>query len=239
MENTEAREKQRLKDIIRNDAKETQFELGRKTREILSRPINLLLVAFGALLLFVIDYAAEKTMDTLLDNEPPQIAMLDNELRATNDELRKSASEIRTLISSIDSQSITDTQLRQQFDDLQSRLSGLTEIVERASAQTDKVAAISEALRQQWERNRRVADGRIDGVPDLVLAAGEAVSVCSGLATIGVIRVTAEDGTATLKTNDWTYWVNPGQRVPLMGGGTLGFIGLKDGNVQMKVQCAG
>lgn len=239
MENDETREKKRLKDIIKHDAKETRSELGSKFRETLSRPINLVFIALGALLLLVINYAAEKTIDALLDTEPPQMAQLDSDLKTTNDELQKSASEIRALISSIDTQSITDSQLRQQFDDLQSRLAGLTEIVQRASAQTDKVAAISEALHQQWERNRRQADGRVDGIPDLVLASGEAVSVCNGLASIGVIRVTDADGTAHLKTNDWTYWVNPGQRVPLVGGGTLGFIGLKDGNVQMKVQCPG
>jgi hypothetical protein len=139
----------------------------------------------------------------------------------------------------IDSQGITDRRLRQQFEDLQTRMSGLTALVERASAQTDKIASISEALRVDWERNRRVSDGVIDSVPDLVLTAGEAVSVCNRLATIGVVRITADDGTAHLKTNDWTYWVNPGQRVPLEGGGTLSFIGLNDGAAHLKLQCPG
>jgi hypothetical protein len=143
------------------------------------------------------------------------------------------------LISEIDLHAISDDQVRQQFENLQGRLAGLTDIVQRASEQTDKVAAISEALREDWERNRRLADGRIDGIPDLVLGAGEAVSVCGGVASVGVVRVTQEDGTAHVKANDWTYWVNPGQRVPLEGGATLGFIGLKDGIAHLKVQCPG
>lgn len=239
METPEERERRRLKDVIKHDARETKSELGDRIRDTFSRPINLLFVAVGAMLVFVIDYGAEKAMDALFDSEPPQVIQLDANLKSTSGELRQSASEIRALISSIDAQSITDLQLRGQFEDLQGRLSGLTELVQRASAQTDKVAAISEALRQDWERNRRRSDGRIDGVPDLVLGGGEAVSVCSGSASIGVVRVTAEDGTAHLKTNDWTYWVNPGQRVPLQGGGTLEFIGLKDEKAQLKVQCAG
>lgn len=238
-ETPEERERRRLKDVIKHDARETGSELGGKIRDVFSRPINLLFVAVGALLVFVIDYAAEKGMDSLLDVQPPQVIELDAELKTTSGELRQSASEIRALIADIDAQEITDVQLRTQFENLQERLSGLTELVQRASTQTDKVAAISEALKADWERNRRLADGRIDGVPDLVLASGEAVAVCNGLASVGVVRVTADDGTAHLKANDWTYMVNPGQRVPLEGGATLGFIGLKDGQAQMKVQCPG
>lgn len=239
METPEEREHRRLTDVIKRDAKETGSELGGRIRNTFSRPINLLFVAFGAVLVFVIDYAAEKVIDALLQEEPPQVVQLDEDLKSASGELRQSASEIRKLIADIDAQSITDVQLRSQFEDLQSRLSGLTELVQRASAQTDKVAAISEALRQDWERNRRLSEKRIDGVPDLILGSGEAVSVCNGQASVGVIRVTEGDGTAHLKTNDWTYWVNPGQRVPLAGGATLGFIGLKDGQAQMTVHCPG
>ena len=167
------------------------------------------------------------------------MAQLDEGLKTASAELQASASEIRGLIAEIDVRSITNEPLRLQFENLQNRLTGLTEIMERASAQTDKVAAISEALRADWERNRRAGDGRVDGVPDLILAAGEAVSVCSGLASVGVVRVTAGDGTVHVKANDWTYWMNPGQRIPLDGGAALGFIGLKDDQAQMKVLCPG
>ena len=239
METAEERERRRLKDVIRHDARETRSELGGRIRETFSRPINLLFIAVGATLVFVIDYSAEKVMDALLGVQPPQVIELDEDLKTTSGELRQSASEIRALIADIDAQAITDVQLRAQFEGLQERLTGLTELVQRASVQTDKVAAISEALRDDWERNRRLADGRIDSVPDLVLAPGEAVTVCKGLASVGVVRITADNGTAHLKSNDWTYMVNPGQRVPLDGGATLGFIGLKDGQAQMKVQCPG
>lgn len=237
MESSEDKERRRLRDLIKDDARETRSQLGGKIHQTVSRPINLLFLALGAALVFVIDYGAEKAMDAWLIKKPPQVAQLDAELKSTSEELKQSAVEIRALIANIDPQGIADLQLRQQFEDLQTRMSGLTALVERASAQTDKIAAISEALRADWERNRRVSDGRIDSVPDLVLSPGEAVSVCNQRATIGVVRITADDGTAHLKTNDWTYWVSPGQRVPLEGGGTLSFIGLSDGAVHMKLQC--
>jgi hypothetical protein len=235
----EEQERRRFKDVIREDAQQTRSQLGDRIRDTLSRPINLLFVAVGAILVFGIDYAAEKAVDAMLDIDPPQVVQLDTDLKSASAELQQSANEIRAMISEIDLQTITDEGVRQQFESLQSRLTGLTEIVERASAQTDKVAAISEALREDWERNRRLADGRVDSIPDLVLGAGEAVSVCSGMASVGVVKVTEADGTAHVKANDWTYWVNPGQRVPLEGGATLGFIGLKEGVAQMKVQCPG
>lgn len=239
METSEETERRRLRDLIKEDARETRSQLGSSVHRTLSRPINLLFVVIGATLVFVIDYAAEKAMDAMLIDQPLQVAQLDAELKSTSAELKQSAVEIRSLIANIDPQSIADKQLRQRFEDLQARMSGLTSLVERASAQTDKIASISEALRADWERNRRVSDGRIDSVPDLVLTTGEAVSVCDRLATVGVVRITTDDGTAHLKTNDWTYWVNPGQRVPLEGGGTLSFIGLNDGAAHLKLECPG
>lgn len=237
MEGTEEQGRRRFKDVVKQDAQATRSELGARIRDIVSRPVNLIFVAVGALLVVGINYATEKAIDAMLGDDPPQVVQLDAELKSASADLQRSAGEIRALISEIDVAAWSDDQVREHFQDLQQRLSGLTEIVQRASAQTDKVAAISEALRQDWERNRRSSDGRIDGVPDLVLGAGEALSVCRGAATVGVIGVTPDDGTARVKTNDWTYWVNPGQRVPLEGGGVLGFIGLKDDKAQMTVQC--
>jgi len=51
-----------------------------------------------------------------------------------------------------------------QLAELQQRLVGLTDLVQKTSKQTDKVANISQALREDWQRVQERTEGRVDGV---------------------------------------------------------------------------
>lgn len=231
-ENTTQRK--RIRDVITEDARETKAELSSRIRATWSRPVYLVFIVGGALLGLAVNNLVRRAFDAMLGK--PQVVELDGDLQAASVELRASADEIKTLAGQIEARVAGNPALKTEFAALQARLSGLTALVEKTSAQTDKVAVISEALRQDWQRNRK-ADRKIDAVPDLVLGSGEAVRVCNGLASVGVIATDSQAGSVQLKVKDWTYQVKPAQRVPLDGGASVDFIGLDGNNAQLQITC--
>ena len=224
-----------IRDVIREDARKTKEQLSSKVQATWKRPVYVLFVVVGAALGIAANNIARRVIDAML--EQPQVVQLDSDLQAASEELQESAEEIKTLVEQIESLSTADPALKNEFASLQERLIGLTELVEKTSAQTEKVAVISEALREDWQRNRQSGNRRIDSVPDVVLASGDAVRVCNGLASIGVIATDSSDGSAQIKVKDWTYRVQPAQRVPLEGGAAVDFIGLDGDNAQLNVNC--
>ena len=228
-------ERKRIRDVIKEDARETKEELGTRLRATWSRPVYLLFIIGGAAIGLAVNNLARRFFDAML--EEPQVVRLDTDLQAASEELQESADEIKLLVAEIETRTAGDPALKSEFSVLQARLIGLTALVAKTSEQTEKVATISEALREDWKRNRQAVDRKIDSVPDLVLASGDAVRVCDGAATVGVIGTDAGDGTVQLKVKDWTYRVKPAQRVPLEGGASVDFIGLDGSNAQLQINC--
>jgi len=228
-------ERKSIGDVIKEDARETGKQLGTKLRATWSRPVYLLFVILGA----AIGLAANQIMRRVLDSmlQEPQVVQLDSELQAASTELQASAEEIKSLVADLGRRAVADPAMKQEFDVLQARLIGLTVLVAKASAQTEKVAVISEALREDWQRNKQIVDRKIDSVPDLVLGSGDAVRVCNGLASVGVLATDPTAGTAQVKVKDWTYLMKPAQQVPLAGGAWIDFIGLDGDNAQLQVGC--
>lgn len=228
-------ERKRIRDVIKEDARETKEEIGSKWRATWSRPVYLVFIIAGAAIGLAVNNVARRFFDAML--EEPQVVQLDSDLQAASDELQASADEIKTIVAEIESRTATNPQLKDEFAVLQARLIGLTALVAKTSAQTEKAAVISQALREDWERNQQIANRKIDSVPDLVLGSGDAVGVCNGISSVGVIATDASAGTVQIKVRDWTYRVKPAQRVPLGGGATLDFIGLDGDNAQLQISC--
>ncbi|UCG71387.1 MAG: hypothetical protein JSV45_08920 [Chromatiales bacterium] len=235
MAEEDTEERKRIRDVIKEDALETREELSGKLRASWSRPVYLLFVIGGAILGLAINNVARRIVDSMLDE--PQVVQLDTDLQAASEELQESADEIKSLVADIEAKAAADPALKEEFAVLQGRLIGLTALVAKTSEQTEKVASISEALREDWQRNRRAADRKIDSVPDLVLGSGDAVRVCNGIASVGVTATDTNEGSVQLKVKDWTYQVKPAQRVPLEGGAAVDFIGLDGGNAKLQISC--
>lgn len=228
-------ERKSIGDVIRRDARETKKQLGTKLRATRSRPVYLVFGIVGAAIGLVANQFMEHVLDSML--EEPQVVQLDSELQAASTELQESADEIKSLVADLGRRAAADPALKQEFDVLQARLIGLTTLVAITAAQTEKVAVISQALREDWQRNRQIVDRKIDSVPDMVLGSGDAVRVCNGLASVGVIATDPTAGTVQVKVKDWTYLVKPAQQVPLAGGAWIDFIGLDGDNAQLQVGC--
>jgi len=228
-------ERKSIRDVIQEDVRETTHELSSKLRATWKRPVYLLFIIAGAAIALTVNIVARRVINSMLGE--PQVVQLDSELQAASVELRESADEIKSLVEQIESRAAADPALKSEFAALQARLIGLTTLVQKTSAQTEKVAVISEALREDWQRNRQSADRRIDAVPDLVLNSGDAVRVCNGLASVGLIGTDAADGSAQIKVKDWTYRMKPAQRVPLDGGAAVDFIGLDGDTARLQISC--
>lgn len=229
------KERARIRDVLRQDARETGEELGSKIRATTRRPVYFLLVVLGTVIGLAANNVVRRVVDRMMG--PPQVVELDDDLQVASEELRESADEIKTLVTQIESRVAANPDLEREFADLQARLGSLTALMAQTSAQTQKVAVISQALREDWQRNRQVVDRKIDSVPDLVLDSGDAVRVCNGLAAVGLLATDAGDGSAQIKVKDWTYRVQPAQRVPLEGGAAIDFIGLDGASARLKISC--
>lgn len=228
-------ERKRIRDVIKEDARETKEELGSRLRATWSRPVLLLFAVLGAAIGLTVNNLARRFFDSML--EEPQVVQLDSDLQAASDELQASADEIKTIVAEIESRTVTNPQLKDEFAVLQARLIGLTALVAKTSAQTEKAAVISQALREDWERNQQITNRKTDSVPDLVLGSGDAAGVCNGIASVGVIATDTSAGTVQIKVRDWTYRMKPAQRVPLEGGAAVDFIGLDGANAQLQISC--
>ena len=228
-------ESRTISDVIKEDARKTTEEFSTKLRAQWNRPVYLVFVVVGAVVALAANHLMRRALNAVLDE--PQVVQLDSELQAVSAELKESADEIKSVVDDLGRRATSDPTLKKEFDGLQARLVGLMTLVEKTSAQTEKVAVISEALREDWERNQQVVDRKTNSVPDLVLGSGDAAGVCNGLATVGVIATDSSDGTVQIKVKDWTYRVKPAQQVPLAGGATVDFIGLEGDNAQLQISC--
>lgn len=228
-------ESRSLTDVIRDDARKTTKELGARLRDKWNRPVYLVFIVVGATVGLAANHLMRRVLNAMLDE--PQVVQLDSDLQMVSAELQESADEIKSVVADLGRRAAADPTLKKEFEVLQARLIGLTTLVEKTSAQTEKVAVISEALREDWQRNQQVVDRKLNSVPDLVLGNGDAVSVCNGLATVGIISSDPSTGTVQIKVKDWTYRVKPAQQVPLAGGATVDFIGLEGNNAQLQISC--
>jgi hypothetical protein len=228
----------RIAKTLREDAAATKDELWGKLTAVAGRPINLAFVVVGVLLYMTVEYVVVLAMDSLVGvDTPAQVEMLSADLQATSQDLQQSAEDIKALVAELDSAAATDPVLQGQLQELQQRLGGLTDLVEKTSVQTDKVASLSEDIRADWQRVQEATNGRIDGVPDLVLGVGEAVKVCDGQFTAGVLRTNSSTGQVEVQTSKRRRWFNVGQRVSFSENAYIDFLGLSGSIANFKLYC--
>ncbi len=227
----------KVADVVKDDAKATENEFIRNLREKFARPVNLVFAALGGFLVLVADYGVGRVMDAVWRVEPPeQVIKLNKELQNASGAIKGSADELKSLLNKINPAEVSDPVIKSQLGELEGKLGNLTQLVEKTSSQTDKVAAISEAPHQDWVRVRERSDKRVDGTPDLVLARGDGVQICEGLSPLGIAGMST-NGKALVKTEEHRLWVEPGQRISFKEDAHVDYMGLKDKKAQFKIHC--
>lgn len=232
----ETPEQPRARGKLSEDAAQVRKRFSQRFREALTRPVTLTIAAMVFILTIGAEYAFSRLMDAIWEVEPPEeITRLNTDVRAASDELKQASQDIAALLGRIDPDSISDPALSDQLSQLDQKLLGLNELVSRTSRQTEKVAAISESLRQDWLRLQEQRSNAIDSVPDLMLAVGEGAQLCNGLAAIGVTQLGSN--WVQGRVRDRNYSLSSGARQPLGEDAWVDFIGARHGQALFKVHC--
>jgi len=226
----------KIKEVLLEDAVVAKKDLLHRLSIALRKPVTHLIIGLTFTAAILAEYVISRAMDAIWEVQPPEeVLTLNSELHTASGELREASRELTTLAKRIDESKIEDPVLREQLSHLDKKLSGLNELVARTSDQTDKVAVISQALKEDWVRLKSREDRSIDGVPDLVLGNGEGVQLCNGLFSIGVNS--ARQGLVWMTVAEKAVHLKSGGRVLLDDKSYVDFIGSKSGKSLFKVHC--
>ena len=236
--NTDNNNPQDDKSFITKDAEEAGKNLLERFRTAITKPITMTIAAAVFLLTLGVEYAFSRVLDALWEVEPPEeIVRLNSELQSSTGQLRETSEELQSLVSRIDTSSIEDPRLREQLEQLNQRLLGFGELIDSTSANTNRVATLSQTLQDDYVRLKERSDGDIDSVPDLVLGGGEAVMLCNGLTAFGVRQM--QQGRVWFNVADRRDDVQSGSRIQIGEQAYLDFMGVREGQAMFKVNCEG
>lgn len=226
-----------MKRRVSEDVASVKQAFSQRLREALTKPVTLVIAGLVFTLTIAAEYLISRVMDAIWEVDPPEeVVKLNSELHLASDELKKTSKDIASLVGRIDQSKIEDPQLREQLSGLDEKLFNLNELVVRTSSQTDKMATISEALREDWVRLKERAGQDIDTLPDIVLAVGEGAQLCNGLTPIGVTRIGSNWATVNLGGESKTMY--SGARRTIGDDAWVDFIGPKNKKGLFKIHCS-
>lgn len=224
--------------FISRDVEEAGKTLLERIRTAITRPITMTIAAVVFFLTLGIEYGFSRILDSMWEVEPPEeIVRLNNELQSSTGQLRATSEELQNIVSRIDSSTIEDPRLREQLQQLNERLLGFSELVDSTSANTSRVATLSQTLQEEYVRLRERSNGAIDSVPDLILGGGEAVMLCNGLTAFGVRQM--QPGRVWFNVADRRDDAMSGSRIQIGENAYLDFMGVRDSQATFKVHCGG
>jgi|GEM_PF-3204184 len=224
--------------FLKKDAEEVGKSLIERIRTAITKPITMTIAAAVFVLTLGVEYGFSRIMDALWEVEPPEeIVRLNSELQSSTGQLRETSEDLQGLVSRIDTAAIEDPRLREQLEQLNQRLLGFSELVDSTSANSSRVATLSQTLQDDYVRLKERSDGNIDSVPDLMLSGGEAVMLCNGLTAFGVRQL--QQGRVWYNVSDRRDDVVSGSRIQIGEQAYLDFMGVRDGQAMFKVNCDG
>lgn len=226
-----------VKQRVTADVANVKQAFSQRLRDALTKPVTLVIACLVFILTIGAEYLFSRIMDAIWEVDPPEeVVKLNSELHLASDELKKASRDIESLVGRINQSKIEDPQLREQLSGLDEKLFSLNELVVKTSAQTDKMATISEALREDWVRLKERAGQDIDTLPDIVLAVGEGAQLCNGLTPIGVTRIGNNWATVNLGGDSQTMY--SGARRAIGDDAWVDFIGPKNKKGLFKIHCS-
>lgn len=226
-----------VKQRVTADVANVKQAFSQRLRDALTKPVTLVIACLVFILTIGAEYLFSRIMDAIWEVDPPEeVVKLNSELHLASDELKKASRDIESLVGRINQSKIEDPQLREQLSGLDEKLFSLNELVVKTSAQTDKMATISEALREDWVRLKERAGQDIDTLPDIVLAVGEGAQLCNGLTPIGVTRIGNNWATVNLGGDSQTMY--SGARRAIGDDAWIDLIGPKNRKGLFKIHCS-
>ena len=209
-----------------------------RLKATIKQPQVIIFSGISVLFALSLEYGFSRAMDTLWEPETPEeVIRLNNSLQVASKEITDASQQITLLAKNIKRTSTDDPELKKQLVQLADQLNSLNAAVSQTSVSAGKFELLTDSMKSDWARINASSDGKVDAIPDVILAAGDGVQVCNGLSPLGFTRY--ELDYAKISTIKGNSHVRPGKRIVIdkETGAYIDYLGITNDLAKFMVNC--
>ncbi|MEH6593721.1 MAG: hypothetical protein V7746_25865 [Halioglobus sp.] len=208
--------------------------------EFLRKPTTIVWTVFIGVSTFFAEYYGSRALDILNPYEPPEeLVSLNSNLQSSVGSLSSGIAGLEELVSKIEASAIEDPEVQSQLGEVSEKLASLGAVIKQTASDTEKLAVLSQTLQEGFERYDLVNQGLVQGVPNLLLVAGQSVQLCNAIVNFGV-REIEDDGDVRLNISGKPRRATAGKRIDIgKDGEYVDYLGAKGNQATFVLSCDG